>query len=144
MSEVISSLTFLTNRKEYGPYGSTKGTFFSFKTSNGEIIGFHGTSGDYLNSIGCHVKPVMPVVNRKKVKDIVFFFNMFIFIFLFLFTYIGFIHCLCSSRKLIFELLVRRYLNAVGVHIDYFHDFPTEVLSGNVVLMTLKNCLLLC
>ncbi|KAK8960958.1 hypothetical protein KSP40_PGU015189 [Platanthera guangdongensis] len=57
MSKVISSLTFLSNRTKYGPYGPEEGAPFSFNTSNGEIIGFYGTSGDFLHSVGCHVKP---------------------------------------------------------------------------------------
>ncbi|KAK8946499.1 hypothetical protein KSP39_PZI006437 [Platanthera zijinensis] len=57
MSKVISSMTFLSNRAKYGPYGPEEGAPFSFQTTNGEIIGFHGTSGDFLNSVGVHVKP---------------------------------------------------------------------------------------
>ncbi|KAK8946505.1 hypothetical protein KSP39_PZI006427 [Platanthera zijinensis] len=72
MPEVISSLTFLTNRTKHGPYGPEEGTKFSFKMTGGEVIGFHGTSGSYFNSIGCHIKPAVSSWNNpflmKKVK----------------------------------------------------------------------------
>ncbi|KAK8946502.1 hypothetical protein KSP39_PZI006432 [Platanthera zijinensis] len=104
MSEVISSLTFLTNQTEYGPYGSKEGTFFSFKTSNGEITGFHGTSGIYLNSIGCYVKPPgssMPAVKEKKVKDSIFLLDMFLLSFhAFYSLLMFFFHRVCSSRNI--------------------------------------------
>ncbi|KAK8946912.1 hypothetical protein KSP39_PZI006425 [Platanthera zijinensis] len=95
MSKVISSLTFLSNRTKYGPYGPEEGAPFSFQTTNGEIIGLHGTSGDFLNSVGIHVKPSAvnsgdssmlavsssnkPLFNINKVITIFFFFfHMFL------------------------------------------------------------------
>lgn len=52
---VIRSLTFHTNIRKYGPYGVEKGTYFSLPVSGGKIIGFHGKSGWFLDSIGVHV-----------------------------------------------------------------------------------------
>ncbi|XP_073005141.1 jacalin-related lectin 3 isoform X1 [Typha latifolia] len=53
---IIRSLTFETNLSKYGPFGFEQGTFFSFPMSGGKIVGFHGTSGWYLDSIGFHLK----------------------------------------------------------------------------------------
>ncbi|XP_047324380.1 jacalin-related lectin 3 isoform X2 [Impatiens glandulifera] len=53
---VIKSLTFTTSRRKMGPYGEEKGTFFSSVTTDGKILGFHGRSDMYLDSIGVHMQ----------------------------------------------------------------------------------------
>ncbi|KAK1263468.1 hypothetical protein QJS04_geneDACA009519 [Acorus gramineus] len=54
---LIKSLTFYTNvGTKYGPYGTQDGTFFSSST-NDEIVGFFGRSGDLLDEIGIYVSP---------------------------------------------------------------------------------------
>ncbi|XP_020585758.1 jacalin-related lectin 3-like [Phalaenopsis equestris] len=58
MSEVISSLTFKSNLRTYGPYGTEQGKFFSFNSVDSVVIGFHGTSDNYLKSIGLYLKPL--------------------------------------------------------------------------------------
>ncbi|XP_071680607.1 jacalin-related lectin 3 [Lolium perenne] len=55
---IIRSLTFQSNRSKYGPFGTEDGTPFSLPVSSGKIIGFHGRSGSYLNSIGFYLKQV--------------------------------------------------------------------------------------
>uniref|UniRef100_A0A0D9WIE5 Jacalin-type lectin domain-containing protein n=1 Tax=Leersia perrieri TaxID=77586 RepID=A0A0D9WIE5_9ORYZ len=55
---IIRSLTFQSNRSTYGPFGTEDGTPFSLPVSSGKIIGFHGRSGSYLNSIGFYLKQV--------------------------------------------------------------------------------------
>ncbi|EEE64302.1 hypothetical protein OsJ_19139 [Oryza sativa Japonica Group] len=55
---IIRSLTFQSNRSIYGPFGTEDGTPFSLPVSSGKIIGFHGRSGSYLNSIGFYLKQV--------------------------------------------------------------------------------------
>ena len=51
----IKSLTFHTTKKKYGPFGEEQGTFFSSVLADGMIVGFHGRSGWYIDSIGVHV-----------------------------------------------------------------------------------------
>ncbi|XP_059652217.1 mannose/glucose-specific lectin-like [Cornus florida] len=52
---VIQSLTMQSNKNQYGPYGAEKGKHFSTTQSgNGRIVGFHGRSGLYLDSIGAY------------------------------------------------------------------------------------------
>lgn len=51
----IKSLTFHTTKKKYGPFGEQQGTFFSSFLADGMIVGFHGRSGWYIDSIGVHV-----------------------------------------------------------------------------------------
>ncbi|XP_058001521.1 mannose/glucose-specific lectin isoform X2 [Hevea brasiliensis] len=59
-STIIQSLSFQSNKKTYGPFGSGKGNHeFSLSSiAYGKIIGFHGTCGDYLHSIGVYLKPI--------------------------------------------------------------------------------------
>ncbi|XP_059638109.1 jacalin-related lectin 3-like, partial [Cornus florida] len=55
---VIRSLTIQSNKKKYGPYGVEKGKQFATPPSTkGKIVGFHGRSGLYLDSIGAYFEP---------------------------------------------------------------------------------------
>ncbi|XP_029123290.1 jacalin-related lectin 3 isoform X2 [Elaeis guineensis] len=53
---IIRSLTFESNQAKYGPFGYEQGMRFSFPMSGGKIVGFHGRSGWYLDSIGFYLK----------------------------------------------------------------------------------------
>nr|ASR74827.1 mannose-binding lectin [Morus alba var. multicaulis] len=53
--DVIRSLTFKTNKKTYGPYGTEEGTPFSLPIENGLIVGFKGRSGYVVDAIGFHL-----------------------------------------------------------------------------------------
>ncbi|KAG9150412.1 hypothetical protein Leryth_014590, partial [Lithospermum erythrorhizon] len=55
-SDVIKSITFMTNKDVYGPFGTKVGTFFSSPAEGGKIAGFYGREGIYLYSIGVHMK----------------------------------------------------------------------------------------
>lgn len=65
---VVTSLEFISDG------GSSKGIFgqltsnpFSVSLSSGKIIGFHGSSGDYLHSIGVYLKQeVIPLHNSPR------------------------------------------------------------------------------
>jgi len=52
---VIRSLTFQTNKRSFGPFGMEEGEKFEFAPTDGKIIGFHGSSHDYLTSIGAYL-----------------------------------------------------------------------------------------
>ncbi|XP_062114665.1 jacalin-related lectin 4-like [Humulus lupulus] len=54
---VITSLSFITNLNTYGPFGKATGTAFSNPIQGGVVVGFHGKSGYYIDSIGFYVKP---------------------------------------------------------------------------------------
>ncbi|EYU34206.1 hypothetical protein ABFS82_03G029100 [Erythranthe guttata] len=54
--DVIRSITFYSNKGKYGPFGDENGTYFSSISSRGKVVGFHGSSGSYLNSLGVHVE----------------------------------------------------------------------------------------
>ncbi|KAL5762379.1 hypothetical protein ACOSP7_018643 [Xanthoceras sorbifolium] len=54
---VVESLTFHTNKTKYGPYGLTNGSAFEIPMENGEIVGFFGNAGAFLDAIGIYVKP---------------------------------------------------------------------------------------
>lgn len=61
----VRSLTFQSNKKTYGPFGVEQGTYFSFPTSGGKIVGFHGKSGWYLDAIGIYLKPIQKQKTSK-------------------------------------------------------------------------------
>ncbi|XP_022769080.1 jacalin-related lectin 3-like isoform X2 [Durio zibethinus] len=62
---LVRSLTFHSNRKTYGPYGIEQGT--SFSMTRGEIVGFHGKCGWYLDAIGVYSKPTLKLNPSKTI-----------------------------------------------------------------------------
>ncbi|XAR61761.1 hypothetical protein NMG60_11016270 [Bertholletia excelsa] len=57
---VISSLRFQTNLAEYGPFSANKAgsvSSSSIPIESGEVVGFHGFTGKYLNALGFYIKP---------------------------------------------------------------------------------------
>ncbi|CAH8358697.1 unnamed protein product [Eruca vesicaria subsp. sativa] len=57
--DVITALTFTTNKGTYGPYGNKSGYQISAPEGTGkQIAGFLGTSGNVLNSIDVHYAPI--------------------------------------------------------------------------------------
>ncbi|XP_075104930.1 putative disease resistance RPP13-like protein 3 [Nicotiana tabacum] len=71
---VIKSLCFITNAKNYGPFGcEASGTPFSLVMKEGvAIVGFHGRSELYLNAIGVYLQKLAPPTSAKEpmVEDI--------------------------------------------------------------------------
>nr|XP_018628282.1 putative late blight resistance protein homolog R1B-16 isoform X6 [Nicotiana tomentosiformis]XP_018628283.1 putative late blight resistance protein homolog R1B-16 isoform X6 [Nicotiana tomentosiformis] len=65
---VIKSLCFITNAKNYGPFGSEAGgTPFSLvMREGGAIVGFHGRCGAYLDAIGVYLQKLTPPVSAKE------------------------------------------------------------------------------
>ncbi|KAI8549681.1 hypothetical protein RHMOL_Rhmol06G0043400 [Rhododendron molle] len=53
--EALTSITFYTNKRKYGPYGNEIGRHFSSMCSGGKVVGFFGRSGTHLNAIGVHM-----------------------------------------------------------------------------------------
>lgn len=53
----VNSLTFQSNRRVYGPYGSEEGSFFSSPLNIGKIVGFYGRCGMFLDCIGAYFAP---------------------------------------------------------------------------------------
>ena len=57
---LVTSLTFVTNIRTYGPFGNAHhqnvpATPFRFKADkDSRIVGFHGRSGNHLYSIGVY------------------------------------------------------------------------------------------
>lgn len=54
----ISSLTFETNLRSFGPYGKEDQAYapFELPAMRGKIIGFHALAGDYLYAVGVYVQ----------------------------------------------------------------------------------------
>ncbi|KAI3737015.1 hypothetical protein L2E82_27008 [Cichorium intybus] len=60
------SLCFNTNLNCYGPYGceNASGRLFSYDGKGGVIVGFHGTHGGYISSIGFYLMPKSLALDR--------------------------------------------------------------------------------
>ncbi|CAL9218618.1 unnamed protein product [Arabidopsis halleri] len=59
--EVITSLTFKTNKRTYGTYGNKTRNYFSVPApKDNQIVGFLGSSSHALNSINAHFAPAPP------------------------------------------------------------------------------------
>ncbi|KAF8013844.1 hypothetical protein BT93_I1643 [Corymbia citriodora subsp. variegata] len=56
----IRSLTFHSNKKRHGPYGTKEGEYFWYPSNGTKIIGFYGTWGKTLDSIGVYAEPIQP------------------------------------------------------------------------------------
>lgn len=68
-SPVIRSLTFKSNRRMYGPYGVEEGMPFTFSMDGGQVVGFKGRSGWYLDAIGFYLsKKQSPKLLQKVQK----------------------------------------------------------------------------
>lgn len=57
-SPVIRSLTFSSNKRKFGPFGVEGGTPFSMPMEGGQIVGFKGRSGWYVDAIGFYIAKV--------------------------------------------------------------------------------------
>ncbi|KNA14259.1 hypothetical protein SOVF_109120 isoform A [Spinacia oleracea] len=64
-SVIVRSLFLETNRKTYGPFGIEQGAPFSLPVTGEMLVGFHGWSSIYLDSIGVYVKSHHQTVQTK-------------------------------------------------------------------------------
>ncbi|KMT20692.1 hypothetical protein BVRB_1g006670 [Beta vulgaris subsp. vulgaris] len=55
-SSIVKSITFHTTKGKHGPFGEEQGVPFTSKLKEGEIVGFHGRKGLFLDAIGVHIK----------------------------------------------------------------------------------------
>ncbi|KAL4572397.1 hypothetical protein LXL04_019172 [Taraxacum kok-saghyz] len=53
---VISSISFITNKKVYGPFGHARGSPFTIAWKDCSFVGFYGLAGWYINAIGVYLK----------------------------------------------------------------------------------------
>jgi Jacalin-like lectin domain len=53
---VLKSLELETNLNTYGPYGAEEGNSFELSAQGGQIIGFFGRSGQFVDAIGAYVQ----------------------------------------------------------------------------------------
>ncbi|KAK1423897.1 hypothetical protein QVD17_19206 [Tagetes erecta] len=53
---IISSISFVTNKRTHGPFGSVRGTHFTTPWDDGSFAGFYGLCGYYIDSIGVYLK----------------------------------------------------------------------------------------
>ncbi|KAL4572395.1 hypothetical protein LXL04_019170 [Taraxacum kok-saghyz] len=53
---IISSISFVTNKRTHGPFGNVRGTPFTVPWGIGSFVGFYGLAGYYIDSIGVYLK----------------------------------------------------------------------------------------
>ncbi|XP_066165395.1 uncharacterized protein [Oryza sativa Japonica Group] len=67
---VITSLTFITNKGSYGPFGEVRGTPFHIPVQdNGSIVGFFARAGWYVDAFGIYVNPKQKTVEDDDDED---------------------------------------------------------------------------
>ncbi|KAJ8553294.1 hypothetical protein K7X08_023972 [Anisodus acutangulus] len=66
---VIRSLTFSSNKRKFGPFGVEGGTPFSMPMEGGQIVGFKGRSGWYLDAIGFYIAKVKTTTVLQKAQQ---------------------------------------------------------------------------
>lgn len=55
---IVQSLSFYSNRRRYGPFGNETGKYFWHPSTRSKIIGFYGSCGETLKSIGVYAEPI--------------------------------------------------------------------------------------
>lgn len=62
----ITSLTFVTNLRSFGPFGKGQGTAFHIPMKSiGCIVGFFGRSDRYLNAIGVYTNHTLGIMGQE-------------------------------------------------------------------------------
>ncbi|KAL7587347.1 hypothetical protein Lser_V15G39411 [Lactuca serriola] len=56
---VIRSISFGTNKKTHGPYGTVRGEHFTVSFEDGSFAGFYGLAGGHIDSIGVYLKTIV-------------------------------------------------------------------------------------
>ncbi|CAN6381920.1 unnamed protein product [Urochloa humidicola] len=54
MRNIVTSLRFVTNTNKVYTFGKTNGTPFKVPIVDGQIVGFFGRGGDYLDALGIY------------------------------------------------------------------------------------------
>ncbi|XP_044346361.1 protein GOS9-like [Triticum aestivum] len=54
---VVTSLTFVTNVRTYGPFGKPNGTAFSAPLTDTNVVGFFVHAGRLVNAVGVYARP---------------------------------------------------------------------------------------
>uniref|UniRef100_A0A0E0JPE6 Jacalin-type lectin domain-containing protein n=1 Tax=Oryza punctata TaxID=4537 RepID=A0A0E0JPE6_ORYPU len=76
---VLRSVTLVSNRGKYGPFGEEVGTYFSSATTEGKVVGFHGRSGLYLDAIGVHMQHWLGDRNRTAAPSSKYYISKYLF-----------------------------------------------------------------
>ncbi|AQL00081.1 Jacalin-related lectin 3 [Zea mays] len=65
---VLRSLTLVSSRGRYGPFGDEVGAYFTSATTEGKVVGFHGRCGLYLDAIGVHMQHWLGVGDARTAR----------------------------------------------------------------------------
>lgn len=53
---VITSISFVTNKRTHGPFGNERGKPFTVSWDDCSFMGFYGAAGWYIDKIGVYLK----------------------------------------------------------------------------------------
>nr|XP_043618547.1 probable receptor-like protein kinase At5g59700 [Erigeron canadensis] len=56
---IVSSISFVTDKRTYGPFGTVRGTPFSVQWDGGSFAGFYGYARGYLDAFGVYLKAAL-------------------------------------------------------------------------------------
>jgi len=61
--KIITSLTFISNKAIYGPYGIVEGEEF-ISSGSGKVVGFFGKAGSYIDQLGVFTTTIEVVPSK--------------------------------------------------------------------------------
>lgn len=64
---IIRSLTLVSNKRTYGPFGVEHGAYFTVPQMSGKIVGFLGKSGWFLDALGVYIEPIHSLVPSNSI-----------------------------------------------------------------------------
>ncbi|CAO2166590.1 unnamed protein product [Urochloa humidicola] len=76
---VLRSITLVSSRGKYGPFGDEIGTYFTSATTAGKVVGFHGRSSLYLDAIGVHMQHWLGEVKTASASNSKYYISRYLF-----------------------------------------------------------------
>jgi len=70
---IIQGIKFISNKKTSDVIGSDEGTHFTLQVKDKKIIGFHGSAGGNLNSLGAYFAPLTTTTPLTPAKQLTAF-----------------------------------------------------------------------
>jgi hypothetical protein len=75
----LRSITLVSSRGKYGPFGDEIGTYFTSATTEGKVVGFHGRSSLYLDAIGVHMQHWLGDVKTASASNSKYYISRYLF-----------------------------------------------------------------
>nr|CAB3478476.1 unnamed protein product [Digitaria exilis] len=78
-ARVLRSITLVSSRGKYGPFGDEIGSYFTSATTQGKVVGFHGRSSLYLDAIGVHMQHWLGDVKTTSASNSKYYISKYLF-----------------------------------------------------------------